>query len=940
MSFRLVMQKISLSLLLVGLLLFCFSQDPVNKNNISIQAAYKQAESIYQQAETLAVLSDKNDELTPKADEQYKKALAAYTQLLPSVINAGMDSLSFWINLRRGTIFHYFDSLDLAKQSYLAALSFRQKTHLNDSFFFKPNIYTGSIYYSGSQLDSAQYYLRKAEEIDDQYHNTLSETQRLYNLSGVINFQLGNYRQAENYFEKAVAILEDQHSPEKSLLTNYKINIGLTLVKLKEFDKAKVIYEMLLKQNISTNEIYHNLGYIYLKEKDYSGAIANFRKVNYESDKKSIELYVNMAMAFSAMDQADSADLYLLKAKTENLKWNGKQKNISNGLILKFEGDELARQGLYEKSVASYQQAIHQLDTDFTEDSISSNPSSFTGAFSYINLFNTLSGKAEALEKLYSETKEIKTLQSALGAYHSAFSLADYVEKTYNSDEARLFLGEIKYTVHSKPIHIGLQLYTITHDKKYLEEAYLFDQQNKASILSINILENELKNNAAANNPLIQKEATLRSAITRLSLKATGVTDSNELQRIRASIRDNEIELDKVQENIYADPSWQQKRAAEKIPTIAELQKKLDNSTALLSYHMGEKEMLVFLISANQFDYFISPINPIFLSDLDSFKLSLHNISSDEKYNGSLQAHNLYKKLVDPIRSSLAQKKRLIIIPDDELNYLPFEALQDDNNKYLIESFSVQYQYSTALLGKKSTTINESDALAFAPFSAAGYSDPNGGTFSPLPASREETKDLKGKTFSDSAATKKNFLNNLNRYNIIHLATHASVNNESPDRSFIAFYPNNPDYKLYAQEIYNLRLDSTQLIILSACETGTGKLVRGEGLMSLSRAFAYAGCPNIVTSLWKAEDKTTAFLTSKFHFYLKKGYTKDKALQQAKLDLLKDPTISPRFKTPNYWANFIFIGNYQPGTIPSHWWWIAGSILLAAILYIILRKKA
>ena len=73
---------------------------------------------------------------------------------------------------------------------------------------------------------------------------------------------------------------------------------------------------------------------------------------------------------------------------------------------------------------------------------------------------------------------------------------------------------------------------------------------------------------------------------------------------------------------------------------------------------------------------------------------------------------------------------------------------------------------------------------------------------------------------------------------------------------------------LYAPEISNLKLDSTQLVILSACETGTGQLVKGEGLMSLSRAFAYAGCPDIITSLWKAEDKTTAFLTQQLHYYL------------------------------------------------------------------------
>jgi CHAT domain-containing protein len=297
-----------------------------------------------------------------------------------------------------------------------------------------------------------------------------------------------------------------------------------------------------------------------------------------------------------------------------------------------------------------------------------------------------------------------------------------------------------------------------------------------------------------------------------------------------------------------------------------------------------------------------------------------------------------------PLEPKLSNIERLIIIPDDELNYLPFEALTDEKGRYLVEKFSIQYQYSTALLGKDVNTTKAKGTLAFAPFASKGYSDSFGTRLSVLPASKEETKDLQGKIFKDSSALKINFLASANHYGIIHLATHASVDNEMPLRSFISFYPvsgsNQDDYKLYAQEIYNLNLDSTQLVILSACETGTGKLIKGEGLMSLSRAFAYAGCPNIITSLWKAEDKTTAFITQKLHYYLDKGYSKDKALQQAKLDLLKSDEIDPGLKTANYWAHLIFIGNYEPQDKSSDWWWIALCIIIAALIYIFYTRKA
>jgi LPXTG-motif cell wall-anchored protein len=235
----------------------------------------------------------------------------------------------------------------------------------------------------------------------------------------------------------------------------------------------------------------------------------------------------------------------------------------------------------------------------------------------------------------------------------------------------------------------------------------------------------------------------------------------------------------------------------------------------------------------------------------------------------------------------------------------------------------------------------KTSTLAFAPFASKSYADAAGFTLSNLPASKEEINKLPGEIYIDSAATKQNFLQNADHYGIIHLATHASVNNEIPLQSFIAFYPgNNPtDYRLYAGEIYNMNLDSTQLIILSACETGSGKLVKGEGLMSLSRAFAYAGCPNIITSLWKAEDKTTAFISQRLHHYLQKGFSKDKALQQAKLDLLNSNDIDPRFKAPNYWAHLVFIGQYEPARSSNTWWWVGAGILFLTIAYLFFKRR-
>ena len=934
------MQKISLSIFLAGLLVICFSQDAVHSDPISLLSAYTKADKIYKYAEYLAVKSETNESLVVAADKEYQQAAAMFLQLIPHVQKSGYDSLAFFIQLKSGLVYHYFDSLKLAKKQYLSALVHKNKISVADSFFFKPTLFTGSILYQQDKLDSAIRFLKDAEQINDKYKSRLDGSERLFNLLGVIHYETGNYRQAVNYFEKALALLAELNPAEKSLQVNYKINIASTLMKIEENEAARRIFEDVLQYEVSNNELYHKLGLIYLKEKKFTKSIEYLKKVNYENSKKTTDLYLNFSMAFTGTGQPDSAELYLHKALAENLKWNGHQKNISYGLILKYQADELEKQRLYKEAIIQYQHAVMQFHIYFKEIDPYKNPEQFTGVFSFINLFNTLTAKAIAFESWYQQEKNIELLKASLNTWQSAFKLAGYVEKTYDSDEARLFFGKIKYTVHSKPIDVCLLLYDLTQKREYLEDAYFFDQKNKASILAFNLKENELRSEAGDANKLIQQESSLKTTMTRLSLKAAQATDSLKLFQINIAIRDNEIELGKIRGKLNDDPAWRQKKSLEQIPAINQLQKKLDNSTALLSFHLSEDELLTLLITPSRFEYYKSGINKNFFAAIGSLNSALHNTSADQRYNGTTASADLYKKLIEPLQPNLSQIKRLIIIPDDELSYLPFEALQDENKKYLIEHFSVQYQYSTALLGTNEKVSHSPGTLSFAPFTSKGYSDSSGYSLSSLPASKEEVTQLKGIAFTDSGATKKNFLQSINKYGTLHLATHASVNNEEPSRSFITFYPGDNDYKLYAQEIANLKLDSTRLVILSACETGAGQLVKGEGLMSLSRAFAYAGCPSIITSLWKAEDKATAFLTQRLHYYLDKNYTKDKALQQAKLDLLNSKDIDPRFKSPNYWAHLLFIGDYEARHNASNWWWVALAMLAAAVAYLFAKRKS
>ena len=923
-------------LLLLALLVFSFSQQSPAPAQ-EYMSVYLSAEKEYKDAEQLPLRKNYSEEQEAAMNQS---ALRKLLQIASTIEAREPDSLAFYCHYMIGSLFHYFDSLDLARQHYSLAVQFQRKRKvLPDSVLFKPLLFIGSVYYSQHAFDSAVSYYKQAENITTRYAQTLDGEQRLYNRLGVIHYETGNYKLAKNYFEKALALLPATDPLYAEFKANFQNNIASALLNLEMYDTAKSIYLQLLPLDIYKNEVTQNLGLIDLSLGNPAAAIRWFKKSGI-TDGNSVFLYNKIAKAYLEMKNQDSAARYLNMAMEANLKWNGQTKNVANGLCFFYKAELALLQNKPQQSIEYYQQSIIQFHNGFSDTSLRSNPEKFNGAFSYIQLFNALSGKADALALLYQQQKDRLVLEASLEAYKSAFRLANYVESTYDSDEARLFLGKIKHQVHSKPIDISIQLYELSNNINYLEQAYHFDQMNKASILALNVQENQLRKTNGKNQELLETEIQIKKNITRLSLTATRQKDSNTLKNTIAAIRDQEIELGSIQEKLKEDPAWKIQSATTRIPDVTQLQRKMDNNSVLLSYHLSERELLVLLISNRKFEYYKTDIDPVFFDRLAHFKNLLQSGAGDQRYEGSQAAQAMYQVLIKPLYLSLKQYTRLVIIPDDELNYLPFEALQDENKKYLLENFSVQYQFSTALFGENTRAGHLSKTLAFAPFTSAGYPEDTTGTFfSLLPASKQEVEKLKGQVLTDAVATKTNFLRFSNSYPLLHLATHASVNNDTPAHSFIAFYPDGHDNKLYAGEIAALRLDSVQLVILSACETGTGKLVKGEGLMSLSRAFAYAGCPDIITSLWKAEDRTTSFITQRLHYYLEKNYSKDMALQQAKIDLLKSNEIDPRYKTPDYWAHLIYIGNYEEDRGSKAWWWIALTIIGGAFLYKLVGRK-
>ena len=184
------------------------------------------------------------------------------------------------------------------------------------------------------------------------------------------------------------------------------------------------------------------------------------------------------------------------------------------------------------------------------------------------------------------------------------------------------------------------------------------------------------------------------------------------------------------------------------------------------------------------------------------------------------------------------------------------------------------------------------------------------------------------------------------KYNISHIASTGLGDDENPMYSKIAFTLDHRDTindgYLHTFELYNMQL-SADMAVLSACNTGYGKVLKGEGVLNLARGFFYAGCKAVVMSLWVANDKSTATLMDNFYKHLADGQPKNRALQNAKLDYIKS---NEGLKAhPYYWSQFVISGNTNPISTNSNYYmpitlvFIAGSFLLLLTIYFVRKNK-
>jgi CHAT domain-containing protein len=411
-------------------------------------------------------------------------------------------------------------------------------------------------------------------------------------------------------------------------------------------------------------------------------------------------------------------------------------------------------------------------------------------------------------------------------------------------------------------------------------------------------------------------------------------------------------------------PKYHNLKYGKIVQSVGDIQKQLPKKTTLIRYFYIYGRLHAFICNKNDKAIVQLPFINIELY-LDKY----------EKTNSSdiqLAILNvLYKKLWEPFEEKV-KTENIIIIPDGNLFNLSFELLtpsQEDSYKQLAENsliakHNISYNYSTYLL-ETSTKILEfkGDFIAFAPeFNdemkrdytlAIADSASHDKTYISLlrqPFSSKlvskVTREFSGNSFLNEKASKQLFTQTAKEHKIIHIGTHAESNNVNPELSRLVFAKNvadstsiNDNY-LYSYEIYNLDL-SSNLAILTACETGKPTFQPGEGMISLAHAFNYAGSESILTSLWQIDEQSSTQILEYFYSYLEDGFPKDEALRNAKLDYLSKA--EGRTLHPQYWAGLVLMGDTSPIELSNSnklFWWVLATITLLSIGgYILFKRK-
>ncbi|MDZ7716451.1 MAG: CHAT domain-containing tetratricopeptide repeat protein [Balneolaceae bacterium] len=783
----------------------------------------------------------------------------------------------------------------------------------------------GRIYEDFMLLDKALEYLSKSLEIREELGN-VNLLGSIYRTLGNLQKNRGNYRQALIAFQKSLEYRKKAGSPQGTATTLNDLGVLYSLIG--DSDKALSYYRESL-----------NL------------------KMDFASSKDLASSYKNIGTRLWDLGKKEEAETYFLKALEK------KQKTEDKSLLISSLFD-VANVAMDKKEYTQAKKYIKE--ALFIADSTLSYPDLAFGNSLLGSIYSSMGQemishnyykKAYSYSEFLPQSHRITHLVNLAESYHStgSDSALIYGKEAYQIiEKQRVKVGAVSelrssYFNRYSDFYIDLSSWILDY-KDDKSQAYKLIEEAKARTLAEELKHaSQLSNEALPEEVRIEKNKMLNN-IDRLYTELEKAKKVEEKSKIESSIRSAELKYEAFTNSLQDKYTGYKNFVASPPISLKKAQAINEEGTAILEFAVTPEKVLAFLIHQDEVSVHQTLLKEptdslqsasILTEYVQNFKDAI--IARAARSELDFHSDKLYQLLIKPFEKDLEQFSNLIIIPDGPLAYLPFEALKM-NNSYLVELFDIKYEPSVTsyTLLKNPEVSQQKQLLAVA---GSGVSDNSlqlrarSNAFSALPSTIIEV-DSVSSHFSESEIikqeniTEKALKQALNTsYRFVHLATHGVIDEEDPKQSGLVLSmpeelsaSSTEDGLLKSSEIYRLNLNS-DMVVLSACNSGLGKYVKGEGMLGLQRSFFYAGTSSVVVSLWSVYDRSTAYLMNEFYKEIISAKPKEdswytsfmkwagwdqtipfgekaKAMKRAKMKLINHPL----FNHPVYWAPFIVVG--------------------------------
>ncbi|NQU31827.1 MAG: CHAT domain-containing protein [Bacteroidetes bacterium] len=579
-------------------------------------------------------------------------------------------------------------------------------------------------------------------------------------------------------------------------------------------------------------------------------------------------------------------------------------------------------------------------------------------------------GYASALHLKYHQSGNKEYLFKADTVFNQALNVLEEISGRL-SDANKLLLIELINPVYILAVENSFELYSNTNDIHYLENISDFIERSKSSALLAEVNTEYALKTSDIPIEIFNYEHQLKDEINGLrqllgNAKTKDIPDKNSINLLESQL----LTLLNTYDSLIIDienrfPKYYSVKYQNKVISLDKIKDKLADDEVILEYLVADSTLYIMAISSDDFSIEAVPIDSNFYTSLN-YIISLKYVDLSKQslvkfYEFKYHSYYLWNLLIKP-HDKLLANNRLIIIPDGLLGYLPFDLLIEydfETDKinyrdlpYLLKKHPLSYSYSATLRyntyfeAKKKNGKNK--ILAFAPVYDENKSSNNKDSLIliNLPFAKTEVENIVnnhgGSAFLGSDATKYNFNKSAGTADVLHLAMHTIINDSLPLQSKLIFYNDEQDTTsnyMFTHELYNMDMVAS-MVTLSACNTGSGKFSKGEGIMSLARGFVYAGIPSIVMTLWEVQDATGSKIMDNFYGFLGDGMKKDVALQKAKLVTLRNANMANAH--PFFWSAYVINGDTSELVISNNrnYYYLTIILSLIIILFFILNYRS